>query len=153
MSKIKQAGYLLSFFFILAGLTATSVWAKKSQFEKKGNFGVTVYGNYVNLSYLITYLGESYKPGKLTFQMELEDPKGFDLFQETVESECKLKNFKNQQLPGKIERVTDKSIRMIFPMDEGFETTGKIRLYAVIRDYKLLQTFKQLPSSVALNEN
>ena len=150
MRNPKQTFYLLSTLIIFTCLIPASAWARKNPFEKKGTFGFEYYGNFVTLNYLITCLGESYKPGHLTFRIDFEDTKGFDLSQQVVESECKLKDVRNNKVPGKVERISDSSIRILFPFDDDFKTDGKMKLYTVIRDYKLYQTFECDRSSITL---
>jgi len=149
MSKNSKATILFSLFVLFAWVTATSAWAGKNQLEQRGRFGITYYDNFITLEYSITYLGDSFKPGHLSFQFDFEDTKGFDLSREVVESECKLKNVRNQKLSGKVERVSDDSFRIHFPFGEDFKKDGKMKLYAVIRDYKLMKTFGQHRSSYA----
>ena len=150
MSKSRKSTYLFSWFVVLACVAATSAWAGKDPFEKRGTFGLSHYEDFVTLDYSITFLGESYKPGHLTFQIDLEDTKGLDLSYEVVESECKLKDAGNRKVAGKVERVSDSTIRILFPLGEDFNTEGRLKLYTVIRDYKLQKTFSSYPSSVAV---
>ena len=150
MSKSKKRTYLFSWFAVLACVAATSAWAGKDTLEKRGTFGLSNYETFVTLDYSITFLGESYKPGHLSFQIDLEDTKGFDLSYEVVESECKLKNAGKQKVAGKVERISDSTIRILFPLGEDFKTDGTLKLYTVIRDYKLQKTFSSYPSSVAV---
>ena len=128
-------------FFLLIFLLATTAVAKKNRFEKKGRFGLALGESFVTLNYVITYLNESYKPGHLTFRIDLEDSKGLDLAHEVIESECKLRNSKKQILTGKVERRSQTSIYLLFPLDDKFKKTKKLIFYAVIRDYKLKKTF------------
>ena len=150
MIKHLKASQLVKLFAVFALLTVTSARAEKNPFEKKGTFGFEYYGNFVTMSYVVTYLGESYKPGNLAFQIDLDDNKGFDLSREVVESECALKDARNHKVPGTVERVSDTSVKILFPYDEGFKADGRVKLYTLIRDYKLLKTFKETPSSVAI---
>jgi len=71
-------------FFLLIFLVAATAVAKKNRYEKKGRFGLALGENFVTLDYVITYLNESYKPGHLTFRIDLEDAKGLDLAHEVV---------------------------------------------------------------------
>ena len=141
MSASKKRTYLFSLFVVFAWVAAASAWAGNNPLEKRGTFGLSDYEAFVTLDYSILYLGESYKPGHLTFQIDLEDTKGFDLSQEVVESGCKLKDARNRKVAGEVERVSDSTIRILFPLGEGFKADGKVKLYTVIRDYKLLKTF------------
>ena len=150
MNSHKRSTYLLSALILFTCLIPASAWARKNPLEKNGTFGFEYYGNFVTLNYSITCLGESYKPGNLTFRIELEDTKGFDLSRQVVESECKLKDVRNKKVAGKVERISDSSIRILFPFDEDFKLDGKMKLYTVIRDYKLYQTFECDRSSLTL---
>ncbi len=150
MSTSRKRTYLFSLFIVFAWVAATSAWAGNSPLEKRGTFGLSDYNNFVTLDYSILYLGESYKPGHLTFQIDLEDTKGFDLSQEVVESGCKLKDARNRKVAGKVERISESTIRILFPLDEDFKAYGKVKFYTVIRDYKLQKTFESYPSSVAV---
>ena len=150
MRNHKPSTYLLSALIIFTCFMPASAWARKNPFEKKGTFGFEYYGNFVTMNYSITCLGKSYKPGNLTFQIDLEDTKGFDLSQLVVDSECKLKDVRNNKVSGKVERISDSSIRILFPFEGDFKLDGKMKLYTVIRDYKLYQTFECNDSSITL---
>ena len=116
--------------------------AKKNPYEQKGRFGLAIGESFVTLNYIITYLNETHKAGHLAFKIDLEEAKGLDLEQEVVESECKLKNAKKQIISGKVERRSDTSIILLFPLDDNFKKTSKMTVYTVIRDYKLKKNFK-----------
>ncbi len=137
MRFFRAAGFL-----ILVCLTATHAVAKKNPYEEKGRFGLAVGESFVTVNYVITYLDETYKAGYLAFKIDLEEAKGLDLEQEVVESECKLKNAKKQIISGKVERRSDTSIILLFPLDDNFKKTSKMTVYTVIRDYKLKKNFK-----------
>ena len=137
MRFFRAAGFL-----ILVCLTATNAVAKKNPYEQKGRFGLAIGESFVTLNYIITYLNETHKAGHLAFKIDLEEAKGLDLEQEVVESECKLKNAKKQIISGKVERRSDTSIILLFPLDDNFKKTSKMTVYTVIRDYKLKKNFK-----------
>ncbi|MBN2290196.1 MAG: hypothetical protein JXQ83_12755 [Candidatus Glassbacteria bacterium] len=150
MSKHRRAASLAAALSVFMLLSAGIAQAEKTPFEKKGTFGFDYHGSFVTLSYTITYLGESARPGSLTFQIDLEDSKGFSLSQEVKESECVLKDARNDKVAGTVEMVSDSRIRIHFPYDEEFKADGRVKLYTVIRDYKLMKTFREAPSSVAI---
>ena len=137
MRFFRAAGFL-----IIVCLTATNAVAKKNPYEQKGRFGLAIGESFVTLNYIITYLNETHKAGHLAFKIDLEEAKGLDLEQEVVESECKLKNAKKQIISGKVERRSDTSIILLFPLDDNFKKTSKMTVYTVIRDYKLKKNFK-----------
>ena len=137
MRFFRAAGFL-----IIVCLTATNAVAKKNPYEQKGRFGLAIGESFVTLNYIITYLNETHKAGHLAFKIDLEEAKGLDLEQEVVESECKLKNAKKQIISGKVERRSDTSIILLFPLDDNFKKTSKMTVYTVIRDYKLKKNFR-----------
>ena len=109
---------------------------------KKGKFGVARNDNFVTFSYVLTYLGDSYKEGHVAFRLDFKDNKGYDLASEIDTTETFLKKFKGISIQGKVERRSLNSAVLLFPVEEGFILKGKINLYTVILGYKLRKTFK-----------
>ncbi|MBN2288845.1 MAG: hypothetical protein JXQ83_05885 [Candidatus Glassbacteria bacterium] len=131
----------IGFFTVLCLIAATAT-AKKNPYEQKGRFGIVIHDNFVTLDYVITYLDETHKPDHLAFRLDIQDAKGLDLAYEVAEEECLLKNARKQTLEGKVERINNTTVILLFPYDENFQKTKKLTLYTVIRDYKLKKDFK-----------
>jgi len=127
---------------LAAILTFCSLLLGANKLERKGSFGVVINNNFVHFSYVLTYLGESYKEGYIAFRLDFEDNKGFDLTSEIDESETVLKNLRNQKLKGKIERKTASTAVILFPKKEDYKLSGKTRLTTSVMGYKLRKTFK-----------
>jgi len=119
----------------------TSTLAAKG-IEKKGNFGLVISENFITFSYVITYLGESYKEDYVAFRLDFKDNKGYDLPSEIDESQTILKKSKRINIQGKVERQSMSSAVLLFPVEDGFVLKGKIKLYTVIFSYKLKKDFK-----------
>ena len=107
------------------------------QIEKKGSFGVVIDKNFVKFSYVITYLGDSYKENHHAFRLDFEDNKGYDLSKEIEEEKTILKNRKNKTFRGKVERKSVSSVILLFPKNDDEPLQGKTTLYTVIMGYKL----------------
>lgn len=124
----------------LMACSASLVIAK--QIEKKGSFGVVVHDNFVKFSYVITYLGESYKEDHFTFRLDFEDNKGYDLPSEIEEEETILKDRRKKALQGKVERKSVRSAMLLFPKNNDEPLKGRATLYTVILGYKLKKNIK-----------
>ncbi|MFH1069235.1 MAG: hypothetical protein V1794_06385 [Candidatus Glassbacteria bacterium] len=109
--------------------------------EKKGSFGLVINDNFIKFSYIITYLGNSYKEGHIAFQIDFDDNKGFDLASEIDEAETKLKVNK-KDLRGTIERKSASSAVLFFPTENEDDYKGTVKLYSDIMGYKLQKSFR-----------
>jgi hypothetical protein len=107
------------------------------QIEKKGSFGVVIHKNFVKFSYVITYLGDSYKENHHAFRLDFEDNKGYNLSSEIEEEKTILKNRKNETIQGIVEIKSVRSVILLFPKNDDEPLRGKTTLYTVILGYKL----------------
>ena len=124
----------------LMACSTSSITAK--QIEKKGSFGVVVHDTFVKFSYVITYLGESYKENHHAFRLDFEDNKGYDLASEIDEEETIFKDRRNKVFQGKVERKSARSVMLLFPKDDDEPLKGRTTLYTVILGYKLKKNIR-----------
>ena len=109
--------------------------------EKKGSFGLVINDNFVKFSYIITHLGESYKEGHISFQIDFDDNKGYDLASEIDEAATKLKAGK-KDIVGKVEIKSASSAVLLFPIEKEDDLKGTVKLYSNIMGYKLQKNFR-----------
>ena len=121
--------------------TAANVFSADSV-EKKGSFGVVVRENFVKFSYVLTYLGNAYKEDHISFQLDFDNSKGYDISNEIDENETIIKDGRNNTIQGKVERKTSSSSILVFPVGNTEDLKGQAKLYTRIMGYRLKQTFK-----------